>query len=405
MIKIIATTLLTSLVAFTVLVNAPIQVFNIGEPELNLGTVGVSTISTATNLADFPATYNANLALLDNGKVDVSTTTIPSVTTLPGLTTASSLVSVGTITSGTWQGTAIDVARQGTGTTSPTLNQVILGNASSGFKVVNGLGASGQFLTSGGAGVAPTWTTSALNLADDFTWTGHHIFASAFHTAASSTNATTTNLTVTGKFSGAPTATTTVFTSSGTWVRPSNVDKVWVTVVGGGGGGGTGVEGGGTASGGGGAGGYCEAVVTVTGNVTVTVGAAGAADGGNGGNSSFAGSVTATANGGSGGADGVNGSIVAGGAGGSTSNCDVGITGGAGQGGDDLNTTSPTGGRGGSNTLGMGGWAGIQDANGDGGDVGTGYGAGGGGATSVNGSGATVGAAGTAGVVIVKWYE
>jgi len=121
---------------------------------------------TNLNLSDlqssFPALYNANLAKT----IEVGTTSVASITTLPNL------ASFGTITSGTWNGTAIGVSYQGTGTTSPTLNQIILGNGSSGFKVVTGFGISGQVLTSAGAGSAPAWTSITTDQTASFNFTG-----------------------------------------------------------------------------------------------------------------------------------------------------------------------------------------------------------------------------------------
>lgn len=114
---------------------------------------------------------------------------------------STNITTLGTITTGTWNGTAIDVARQGTGSTSPTLNQVILGNAGSGFKVVSGFGNSGDILTSAGAGTAPTWTTG-ISSGANVTWTGIHIFntATTTHNAPLVVNGTSTLATST--FSG-----------------------------------------------------------------------------------------------------------------------------------------------------------------------------------------------------------
>ena len=167
----IAVSLIASAVIFVGGMNLPASNFSLSW--LKTPLLGAFTeITTATNLADFPTTYNANL----NKTIEVGTTSIPTITTLAGLTSASSLATIGTIVSGIWNGTVIGVAYNGTGTTSPTSNQVILGNGSSGFKVVSGFGNSGQFLTSGGAATAPTWTTSVIDNSLNYNWTGTNLF-------------------------------------------------------------------------------------------------------------------------------------------------------------------------------------------------------------------------------------
>lgn len=76
------------------------------------------------------------------------------------------------------------------------------------------------------------------------------------------------------------------FTSSGTWTRPSNVDWVYVILVGGGGGGGCyfGSMSGpfNTPGSGGGSGSWIERWVKVTGNVSVVIGGGGGLNGGGG---------------------------------------------------------------------------------------------------------------------------
>src|SRR3990167_6535630 len=142
----------------------------------------ITTIAGTDTLSNSRSVINTNFTNLNSDKIEVSTTTMGLLTSAPNLAT------IGTITTGIWNGTGIDVARQGTGTTTICLNNVILGNTTSGFKCTNGHGTSGQFLTSGGAGAVPTWTTSSINEAGTYTWTGAH----TFNTAATTTINTAT---------------------------------------------------------------------------------------------------------------------------------------------------------------------------------------------------------------------
>ena len=180
-------------------------------------------------------------------------------------------------------------------------------------------GTSGQVLTSGGSGAAPSWTTV-------------------------------------GGFSNLQ-----VFTGDGTFTVPAGITKVKVTVIGGGGGGGS-AGGGNYGSGGGGGGAAIEVISGLTpgGTVSVTVGTGGAA-GSAGNTSSFGAYCSAT--GGSAGAQNT-----AGGAGGVGSSGDLNIAGGGGAG-------YSLGGAGGSSIYGGGGRGGVSSTGGAGGA----YGGGGGG--------------------------
>jgi hypothetical protein len=68
---------------------------------------------------------------------------------------SSSLTTLGTIASGTWNGTTISVANGGTGSTSLTSNNVLLGNGIGAIQSV-APGTSGNVLTSNGT----TWISS-----------------------------------------------------------------------------------------------------------------------------------------------------------------------------------------------------------------------------------------------------
>lgn len=131
-----------------------------------------------------------------------------------------------------------------------------------------------------------------------------------------------------------------VFTSSGTWTKPTNVAQVYVKVIGGGGAGGTnggGVTGG---AGGGGGGGYAEGLIAVTGNVTVTIGAT----------NSFAGAVTISATKGADGSAASGATAGDGGGGGLGSNGTINLTGQSGESG----ITILVSGAGGNTVLGSG---------------------------------------------------
>ena len=80
-----------------------------------------------------------------------------------------SLVTVGTITSGVWNGTDIAVADGGTGVSTLGDAGVLIGNGTGAIQVT-GAGTSGQVLTSNGAGVDPTFQAAAGGGANEFTF-------------------------------------------------------------------------------------------------------------------------------------------------------------------------------------------------------------------------------------------
>lgn len=187
-----------------------------------------------------------------------------------------------------------------------------------------------------------------LDLTESFTWTGAHIFntnevtinAGLTVNNATSTNATTTAMAITGSldFTGssltgiARIASTTTFTSSGTYNKSAGVTRIFIQANGGGGSGAN--EAGTGGSGGGGGGEYRERWIEasdVGATETVTIGAGGAAvstgnTNGNGGGATTFGSL-ATANGGGGGVENSPTNDGTGGSGGSPFNTVQGIWG------------------------------------------------------------------------------
>src|SRR3990167_3961815 len=73
----------------------------------------ITTINATDTLKDSRAVINTNFTNLNTDKIEVATTSIGNITTL------SNLSSIGTLTTGVWQATAIGVGYGGSGTTSP----------------------------------------------------------------------------------------------------------------------------------------------------------------------------------------------------------------------------------------------------------------------------------------------
>lgn len=139
----------------------PLDAVSVNVPQ-NLGST-ITTILGTDTLSSSRAVINTNFSNLNTDKLQ------------SGDTASSLTITTGTIGTLTLTN-ALGVANGGTASTSISLNSVILGNGTSGFKTVTGHGVSGQFLTSGGAGAAPTWTTSALDLTLNYNWTGTNLF-------------------------------------------------------------------------------------------------------------------------------------------------------------------------------------------------------------------------------------
>lgn len=206
-----------------------------------------------------------------------------------------------------------------------------------------------------------------------------------------------------------------VFTSSGTWTKPSGIDLIVVECIGaGGGGGGCNSATSQVATGaGGGAGGYGYSLIDVSAisSETVTIGAGGAGGaagtnvGSTGGTSSFGAHISCAGGaGGNSAAASANDRVASGGLGGVASLADINVTGNSGDDG-----VAPlggvTGGHGANSKFGAGGLGDARNATGSGvGSPGLGNGSGGGGAASINTTTDRAGGAGTDGIVIVYEY-
>ena len=71
----------------------------------------------------------------------------------------SSITTLGTVTTGIWNGTAVDVSHGGTGDTTLTNHGVLIGQGTSAV-AATAAGSAGQVLQSGGAAADPTYSTA-----------------------------------------------------------------------------------------------------------------------------------------------------------------------------------------------------------------------------------------------------
>ena len=218
--SIIGITLLTLIIGVVVLINfIPLNWLEIGKSkDVTLGAT-ITTINATDLIKDSRATINTNFSNLNTDKLEIST--FYATTSHSNLATLNALASIGTITTGVWNGTAVTVAYGGTGSTTLASNQILLGNGTGNIKTVSGFGTSGQFLQSQGAAAAPTWVTTSVDTAANYTWTGTHLFSS--NLAGSSTvqfaaAGTTTGLRLNGiqtTWPSAQGASSTVLTNNG----------------------------------------------------------------------------------------------------------------------------------------------------------------------------------------------
>lgn len=125
------------------------------------GGTGLSSTTINQILYSSGANTIAGLATANNGVLVTSAGGVPSISsTLPTATT-NNITTLGTITSGVWNGTVIDVIHGGSGVASHTAYALLAGGttATGAVQSLASLGTSGQVLTSAGAGALPAWAT------------------------------------------------------------------------------------------------------------------------------------------------------------------------------------------------------------------------------------------------------
>ena len=156
-----------------------------GSSALTLATVNsnVGSFGSSTSIPSFTVNGKGLITAASSNVVIAPAGTL-SGTTLNSTVVSSSLTSVGTITSGTWNGTTIAIANGGTGQTSKsaafdalspmtTGGDIIYGGASgTGTRLANG--SAGNILQSNGGTAAPSWVAPSATVPGSYYYCGYY---------------------------------------------------------------------------------------------------------------------------------------------------------------------------------------------------------------------------------------
>ncbi|HYV95378.1 MAG TPA: hypothetical protein VE978_26630, partial [Chitinophagales bacterium] len=158
-----------------------------GQLSVANGGTGLSSLGGTNSLLFTTTTNNiSSIATSNNGTLVTNGSGVPSISSTLPSPVQGNITTLGTISSGTWNGTAIGVTHGGTGNISIAIGELLYGSATN--TIANlAAGTSGNFLKSSGAG-APSW--SALTNSD--------VGLGNVENTALSTWAGTTNITTVG---------------------------------------------------------------------------------------------------------------------------------------------------------------------------------------------------------------
>lgn len=139
----------------------------------------ISSLTELTSLSHndvLPITDTAN-ATTKKVKWGTATSTLKTVfdPIYSPIAGSASLVTLGNVTTGTWNADTLSVAKGGTGSTSLIAYQLLAGNGT-GAVTTFGNGTSGYVLTSNGAGALPSFQNVGVTTANNNTWTGTNTF-------------------------------------------------------------------------------------------------------------------------------------------------------------------------------------------------------------------------------------
>jgi hypothetical protein len=155
----IAVALVTTCVVFFALFFwVPIGIFDKLTTQTEEFGSTITTILGTDTISSSRSVINTNFANLNTDKLESGST--------------AAALTIGTLT----LSNALTVANGGTGSTTLSANQILLGNGTGGVKTPAGWGTSGFFLQSTGFGSAPVWAGASVDLAANYNWTGFHDF-------------------------------------------------------------------------------------------------------------------------------------------------------------------------------------------------------------------------------------
>lgn len=150
----------------TTLANWAIAESNLGyTPLTNVLTSAYVYVGNGSNVATGVA-ISGDITIDNTGAVTIGASKVTN-TMLAGSIAASKLVgtdiaTVGTITTGTWNATAIGATKGGTAQTSVTTGDILYGSATDTWSKLSAASTAGAFLRNGGSLTAPSWSTLIL---------------------------------------------------------------------------------------------------------------------------------------------------------------------------------------------------------------------------------------------------